>query len=372
MAKKEDRKKQKKRLKEQKKADRNDRIASARARASLYPRIVLRPDGGAPAFVATVQQLANEFDFESPACCQERHRIIFKMFRAVGIREMLRRMDISSREAPQAGFEPQLVEATIIDPLMLHVGKWIFARLPDEYRKSPLPFHYFTVVPRGNDLHVLFRFLPTVSTEHGTVYFAPAGPKVAFGGGQWKVGFFRHAIERVCERLCPVEDIGYAHFNVCEIYFRNCIYYEPLELPDGQHAIRLFKDCDPAGPGDGDPYITKVLGLDRSPRGRTRLYRTLGYCPIAFAGPRAVAKTFLFPGFRNTPEDHLVRTTSMPADQRRMLLDIASDNTARKVREAEGLTAIKWYHDNGVPQVYEMKRRVFAFESVSTGQVGEG
>jgi hypothetical protein len=98
----------------------------------------------------------------------------------------------------------------------------------------------------------------------------------------------------------------------------------------------------------------------------------LRYCPIAFVGPRAVAKTFLFPGFRNTPEDYLVRTAPMPTDQREMLLDIASDNTARKVREAEGVTAIKWYHDNGIPQVYDMKRRVFAFESVGPDQVGEG
>jgi hypothetical protein len=372
MAKKEDRKKQKKRLKEQKKAVRHERIASVRARASLYPRIVLRPDGGDPAFVAAVQQLVNGFDFENPSCCGERHRKIFKMFRAVGAQETLRRMEILMEEAPQAGFDANVVEHTFIDPLVLHVGKWIFARLPDEYRTLPLPFHYFTVIPYGNALHVVFRFLPTASSEHGTIYFSPAEPKVAFGGGRWKVGFFRHAIERVCERLCPVEHIGYSHFNVCEIYFRTCVYYEPLELPDGQHAIRLFQDCQPAGPDDDDPYVTKVLGLERHPRGRTRLYHTLGYCPIAFVGPRAVAKTFLFPGFRNTPEDHLVRTTAMPAAQRRLLLDIASDNTAQKVHQAEGLKAIKWYHDNGLPQVYEMTRQVFTFESVGAGQAGKG
>jgi hypothetical protein len=371
MAKKEDRKKQKKRLREKKKAARRNQLASALARASLYPRIVMQPDGGDPAFVTAVNQLANEFDFENPACCQERQRKIFKMFRAVGFHEMMRRTKISMREAPQSGVEAHVMEDLVMAPLMLHVGDWIFNRLNDDYRKSPLPFHYFTVVPTGNELLVVFRFLPTVSTEHGTVYFSPAQPKVAIGGGQWKVGFFRHAIERVCERLCPSERIGYAHFNVCEIYFRSCVHYEPLELPDGQHAIRLFQDCDHAGPHDEDPYITRVLGMDRQPGKRTRLYRTLGYCPIAFVGPRAVAKTFLFPGFRNTPEDDLVRTTPMSADQRKILLDIASDNTARKVHQAEGLTAIKWYHDNGVPQVYEMSERVFTFESTSPHKAEE-
>jgi hypothetical protein len=265
MAKKEDRKRQKRRLKEQKKAARHDQIASERAKASLYPRIILHPEGGDPAFVATVQALADAFDFDDPSCCTEGQRGIFRMFRATGMREMLRRAALAAKAAPQEGFSAEDMEGALMGPLTLHVGKWIFARLPDQYRNFPLPFNYFMVMPYGRHLHISFAFLPTVSSEHGNIYCSPVEPKVAFGGGLWRVGFFRHAIERICERICPNESIGYAHFNACEIYFRSCLYYEPLELPDGQHAIRLFHDCATAAQSMQDPYVTDVLGMDRPP-----------------------------------------------------------------------------------------------------------
>ncbi len=54
-----------------------------------------------------------------------------------------------------------------------------------------------------------------------------------------------------------------------------------------------------------------------------------------------------------------------------MLLDIASDNTAKKVHQAEGFKAIEWCHDSGLPQVYELTRRAFLFEGVGPSQAGE-
>jgi hypothetical protein len=359
VAKKEDRKKQKKRLKEDKRAAERRRVLATRERENLYPKILLEPDSGDPEFVSTVANIVRDFDFENPAICSLGKRRLYQMFREVGLFEMIRRLDISMQEASQHGFNKHDVEDAVLGPLLLDLGKWIFARLPDAYRAAPLPFAYYFVYPGDRDLRVYFSFLPSTTSPHGTIYFSPLKPTVAFGGGEWKVGFFRHAIERICERLCPGEEIGYAHFNSCAMYFRACSYYEPLELPDGQHAIRLLQACDAYVDGENDPYVTEVLGLARHPGKSTQLYRVLGYCPVAFVGPRAVAKTFLYPGYRNTPEDQLVRKAPLSREKRQDLLEIASDNRAVKVHRDRGIEAIKWYHDNGVPQVFELDRNIF-------------
>ena len=354
-----DRKKQKKRLKQQKHAAERQQVLAARKRDSLYPRILLEPNGGEPRFVSTVTSIVRDFDFENPTICSLGKRRLYQMFRDVGLREMIRRLEISMQEAPQHGFNKHNIEDAVLGPLLLDLGKWIFARLPDSCRTTPLPFAYYFVYPGNRDLRIHFAFLPSVTSPHGTIYFSPLQPTVAFGGGAWKVGFFRHAIERICERLCPGEEIGYAHFNSCAMYFRACHYYEPLELPDGQHAIRLLQACDAYVDGENDPYVTEVLGLARHPGKSTRLYRVLGYCPVAFVGPRAVAKTFLYPGYGNTPEDRLVRTAAITHEKRRDLLEIASDNRVAKIYRDRGIEAIKWYHDNGIPQVFELARDVF-------------
>ena len=311
-------------------------------------------------FVANVQKIIADFDYDNPEHCPPSMRKVLQVLREIGLNEMFRRLRDSMKEGPQHGFDSHLVEDAILEPLVIDLGEWVFERLPEECQKSPLPFSYFFVHPWGRDLHIRFDFLPSTPSNHGRIYASHLEPTVSFGGGQWRVGFFRHAIERICERLCPAQSIGYVHFNTCAVYFRDCIYYEPVELPDGQHAIRLLRDCDPYVDGNADPYITEVMGLERHPGKSTRLYRVLGYCPVAFVGSRAVAKTFLYPGYQNTPEDHLVRTASLSASERRELLEIAADNDARKVYKEDGLKAITWYHRNGVPQVFEVDRPVFA------------
>ncbi len=358
----EERKKRKKRLREDKKSAERRREAAKQKRASLYPQIVLDEEGGDSHFVAFVRDIVQRFNFENPDMCTRAQRQVYQMFREVGIREMLRRLAISKKEAPQHGFSRWTIEEVILDPLIMHMGEWIFAQLPEIYRVSPLPFAYFSVMPVGHELLIRFSFLPSITSPHGRIYFSGLEPRVAFGGGMWKVGFFRHAIERICERLCPTRTIGYAHFNSCAFYFRNCIFYEPLELPDGQCGIRLFQDCPPTQDEEDDPYISTVIGLKRHPGKSTKLYRVLGYCPVEFVGPRVVAKTFLYPGYRNTPEDRLVGRSTLAPDVKRELFELAAENNAEKSRKGDGLRAIKWYHDHGLPQVLELERDVFCYE----------
>jgi hypothetical protein len=53
-----------------------------------------------------------------------------------------------------------------------------------------------------------------------------------------------------------------------------------------------------------------------------------------------------------------VRTAPITAAKRRDLFALASDNNLHRVYREGGLEAIKWYHDNGVPQVFPMKQEL--------------
>jgi hypothetical protein len=354
----EDRKKQKKRLKERKKASARQQSLAERRRADLYPKITLDPTEGDPEFVSIVERVVAGFDFADPAICSPTNQLVFQSLHKEGFKSTTSRIETTAAAGVEQGFPKAETEYTLLYPLFMLLGDWIFERLPEPYRTKPLPFHYFFVAPVDKDLVIKFAFLPSVSNEHGRIYHSPLDPTVPFGGGKWKVGFSRHAIERICERICPTPEIGYAQFSLCAMYCRYYTYFEPLELPDGQHAIRLLDYCDRAGDAAVHPYVRDVLEQPGPSLANSTLGYVLGYCPLSFIGPRAVAKTFLYPGYSNTPEDHLVRTAPISAAKRRDLLTLASDNNLHRVYRKGGLEAIKWYHDNGVPQVFPMKQEL--------------
>jgi len=354
----EERKKQKKRLKERKKASARQRSLAERRRAALYPKIIPDPTGGDPEFVSIVERVVEEFDFEDPDICSHTNQLVFQSLRKEGVKATTNRIETTVAAGIEQGLPKGKMEDELLYPLLMLLGDWIFEQLPEPCRLKPLPFHYFFVAPVENYLVISFAFLPSVTGEHGRIYHSPLEPTVPFGGGNWKVGFSRHAIERICERICPTPEIGYAQFNVCAMYCRHYTYFEPLELPDGQHAIRLLDYCDRGGDAAAHPYVRDVLGQTSTVGADSTLGYVLGYCPVSFEGPRAVAKTFLYPGYSNTPEDHLVRTTAMSSAKRRELLALASHNNLHRVYRERGLEAIKWYHDNGVPQVFPIQQEL--------------
>lgn len=202
--KREDRKKQEKRLKERKKAAGRHGSLAAWHKTNLYPRIILDPTAGDPEFVSIAERIVAGFDFQDPAiCCPARQRI-YQVFHRVGFVHMENRMGAAIAAGAQQGFTKDEMEDGVLYPLLFYLGNWICERLPEQCRIAPLPFHYFFVEPFTKDLVLRFDFLPSVASERGRIYHSPLEPTVSFGGGNWKVGFFRHAIERICQRICRV------------------------------------------------------------------------------------------------------------------------------------------------------------------------
>ena len=84
MARKDDRKKQKKRLKQHKIAATHAKYVAAEAKAERYPEIVYETSEGNGYFVAEVRAVAETLDFDSPEMGPERMREFYRRYRADG------------------------------------------------------------------------------------------------------------------------------------------------------------------------------------------------------------------------------------------------------------------------------------------------
>jgi len=365
MASRDERKRQKKRRKEEKRNTERSRAlqrhVTAEKQRAKYPHVEYDTRGGDPEFVAIVKGIVAEFDFADPQTCPPEIQRLYRLQKSLGYQRLGEMFHDIASEVYKDDLQAELKVAQLEHPLGGFLGQWVFDRLPEPCRDLPLPFHYFCVRPVEDFIGVEFEFLPSQRTDSGTIYYSPVEPKVEFGGASWTVGFFRHAIERACQRFTPVCPITYLYFQMNYIYFRCCRYFEPLELEDGQPAIRLFGECDDVPDREMRLYRDQILG-ESYEASKGKAHYVLGYCPIAFKGGKAVATTFLYPGYRGTPEDVLVRRARISASERERLIQAANHNTRHRVVALGNADVIKWYHDNGVPQVVQFHHRVIDWD----------
>ena len=101
-----------------------------------------------------------------------------------------------------------------------------------------------------------------------------------------------------------------------------------------------------------------------------KLYYRVGYCPIFFDFDKgfAKAKTFLFPGFRETPEYEALDNADMPRDTKRRLQRLATNSNMSSLLETNDISALKWFDDNGVPQVIQTTEPLFRGDTFLAGQ----
>jgi hypothetical protein len=361
MTSREESKRQKKRRREAKKnalrVKEFQRRLSAKKRLSPYPRFEYDTLGGDPEFVSIVQKLIAVFDFADSSICPPHIQRLYRLQKSLGYRRLSNLFSDIAGDGCADPIAAQVRAAEMEFPLITFLGQWLFDRLPEPCRQYPLPFHYFDIRPFDDFVGITFEFLPTQKTDSGTIYYSPLKPRVRFGGAEWTVAFSRHAIERACERFTPVSPINYLFFQMNYMYFRFCRHFEPIEFDDGQPAIRLYGQCDDIPGRETQLYRNDILG-ESYKAGQGKVHYVLGYCPIAFKGGKAVATTFLYPGYSGTPEDVLVRRARVSSAEREKLVQAANNNNLHRVLSLGNTDVIKWYHDNGVPQVVQLPRGV--------------
>jgi hypothetical protein len=197
--------------------------------------------------------------------------------------------------------------------------------------------------------------------------------------GDWVVAFFsgsrsRHALERICKRTV-YDWRTYGGHGDAFAFLDNCVYFEDCTAVRGEPSFVVWNSCVPHH-ASWD-YVEQVLGervtlqgdyyedVANAMKGR-RFYYRVGYCPVEFHGDLAVATTLLVPGMEGrlgTPEGRLIGQSGLPADEVAEKRSQRERQLSMKALVDEGdYTLVKWFHQNGVPQVVQMDHDVFRYD----------
>lgn len=68
----------------------------------------------------------------------------------------------------------------------------------------------------------------------------------------------------------------------------------------------------------------------------------------------------MLPGYSATPEADVIRVSSLPTDEKRQMLRAATEMSNEGLIEGNGMSLVRWFHEQGVSQVIQTRRRLFA------------
>ncbi len=358
----EGKRRQKRKLRQAFQAERTSvyrRALAARTRLPP-PSITVAPEFGDRVFVRRIRAAVANVPLTKSGGCPAEIAEFIHWLRCDGCDDVIKTLRVEA--ALNCDHHQDLLNS-YVEPFReanLYIGTRIFAQLPEAYRERLLPDYCFRVVLTDEGATIRFGFLSRLEIGGRVFFQPPGGPSVTIDGTEWAIAFTRHAIERACERGSFEQPVPYAHYMQCEAYFAGCVHYEPIALAGGQPALRLFMlETLSVSPERYRDYLHKIAGIENARELPALPVYVLGYCPLALHPPYAIATSFLYPGYDGTPEDQLVRTSGLPKEERTRLLGLASGNNLMKVISEGHHEAIKWYHDNGIPQVRFLEKRLF-------------
>ena len=320
-----------------------------------------------PVFGKAVAEVLSGYSYKDDAHCPPENREHYLTVARIGWTAWYAGMREKAYESHQDSVtaERSLQEATL--PHMLHFGTWVFEHLPQKYKKQFDPAHFFRIDNYGKSLLVSFTLMDCVEDKGKLLYIPHWKPTVRMQGVEWQAGLYPHALERLCSRLVPQHSLTYTNcVDVFHRFSQNMLRFVPTSLADGQEAVRV-DFSPPLGTVFYEAYAAWARRLlefpethDFSRDGRWAM--VLGYLPLRVRGKYARAKTFLLPGFAKTPEHALGLRKATSNSERRLLRAMRDEKKRTRDLAGDTLTAIKWYHDNGVPQVFPCDRPTAVIE----------
>ena len=330
-----------------------------RQRRAEFPDFRYQEKHGNPEFVAIVKDAISRFDF---AELGKTEQIAFSMMKEFGAEHALAAIQKNMRKLQEEGKNDAYIASADLQWLF-SVGHAVFSHIPDDVKRRFLPmndveFQY----PPGKVIVAKFRSLLAQKSSGGTIYYSRYEPTIDFEGKEYVVGFSTEALKRTCERTMK-DPLRYASLGDVYAYFEDCQYFEPCTLRGGNDAFSFFDECPP----HHSPQLAssqrllseKILGTKEVDPAKGKLYYRVGYCPVALDKGFAKAKTLLFPGFKQTPEYEALDNADMPPDMKRRLQHLATNSDMSSLWEEGDISALKWFHDNGVPQVIQTAKPLF-------------
>jgi hypothetical protein len=324
-------------------------------RRDRYPKIRFDTKNGDPEFVDAVRTALASIDFEDRTLFTKLDRRFHQQVRSNGFAAAMKTVFLAQQQVHEQSEQLQVPYHSL---LPLKFGSVLLEQIPETVRRRLMPYNDVLARFEGRDLVLRFSSMWSMGGGNGTIYFSRRKPTVKLEGNERIVAFSRHAIERICERLKP-DYIQYASAGDIHAFFNNCIYFEPVTLHGNQPAFALYDFCYDDSFASYQTYVKGVLGEENLDPSLGKAYYKVGYCPVAFEGNFAKAKTFLYPGYKGTPEYGLIRNADLSRSERNELFEATENLDGYQVLLNGKHDTIKWFHDNGVPQVVQFKHTVF-------------
>ena len=328
-----------------------------RQRRAEFPDFRYREEHGKPEFVAIVKEAIGRFDF---AELNKTEQIAFGMMKQFGKAHALASIQKNMRKLQEEGKNDAYIASADLQWLC-SIGHAVFSHIPDEVKRSFLPMNDVQFIYHDDVIVVNFRSLLTQKSSGGKTYYSRYKPTIDFGGKKYIVGFSTEALKRVCERR-GMDPLRYVDLGEAYAYFEDCQYFEPCTLRDGCRAFSFFDECSHHSPqlASSQRLLSeKILSPKEVDPTKGKLYYRVGYCPVVFDQGFAKAKTLLFPGFKQTPEYEKLDKADMPREKKRRLQRLATNSDMSSLWETGDVSALKWFHHNGVPQVTQTTKPLF-------------
>lgn len=363
MARKQNKKKQQKR-KDRERRNRKNRKALTLKRLIKSRNRLVRREAPLPEFKIITDPLTRDVEDLVSASIEKLKTIYTSMDDAVlSILHGQHRLgweglvDEHAADIPEVSREE--AERSLIRIAELHLGTAILRAAPDHLKRRALPTGCFSMIPDDREWVIECRSMIELRKNgHGRIYQSPYKPTLTFDGEDLKVVFTPHAALQLADRLIPHwSEVYIAHLYVFG-FFYECTHFEPTRLRGGQPAMRVYNSCLRAGRAFRE-FMMELTGVG-SIEGLKDYYYVVGYCPLVIDEGMAIAKTFLTPGYRQTPERRTLRKSGRLALMRD--IEMASDdgiNVDSVTRFERARAAVRWFHDNGVEQVKRIEHEVF-------------
>ena len=322
-----------------------------------YPLMSMNKTGADPKFISLVEQAVLQVNFDDHDQFSNWDRYALKKLVELGYKAAEPLIKKTAVEKHAEGDYKAYIALYFFE---LTLGSLLFNLIPESERKKYLPFNDMQVLFKGRGMFITFTQLLETSGPNGTAYYSRHRPKISIDGSEFTVAFSWHAIERICERLNP-RWLTYAGAGQVHAVFSHCKRFDYVTLHNDQPAITFYDIL--SGPEfiSHQTYMNHVLGGERLDPKRGKAYFRVGYCPIVIEGEFAKAKTFLYPGYTATPEYSLLLNSSLPYSEMVRLKQLAVNNDRDKTMLHQDVEVIRWFHENGVPQVIQTHEEIFDY-----------
>jgi len=310
-----------------------------------YPEFKFKPNNAPNGFVELIQRAVSKINFNDPEQFSDFERLRLRKSTLTPDERAILALDPNSKH----GFFSSLTQQSTL------IGQKVFDLVPDDELRSWIPVHDVQFLEKGSDILVQFCSLERAKVNGSTIYYSRHKPTLEVDSENYIIGWTRHAIERVCERL-TVCWYTYAGLGDAFAFFDQCLYFEKCNLYGDQLAFTFFDF--PTFPGMIKHEITKsIFGSGFS---GFNCYGRVGYCPVVIEDGFAKAKTLLVPGYKATPEYSLIHNSNLNYQEKQALYQKTEQLTLAQLFETRDFSVLKWFHENGVPQVIQTDEQLYA------------